>query len=71
MQLSILPALWPLIYNPNLVLRYEGTRYFAPGNEVSRARLQNLVNEMKALGDIKGDIAFERIVMPGLTRLVE
>jgi ABC-type nitrate/sulfonate/bicarbonate transport system substrate-binding protein len=45
--------------------------YFAPGNEVSRARLQNLVNEMKALGDIKGDIAFERIVMPGLTRLVE
>jgi hypothetical protein len=54
-----------------LVLRYEGTRYFAPGNEVSRARLQNLVNEMKALGDIKGDIAFERIVMPGLTRLVE
>jgi len=26
---------------------------------------------MKALGDIKGDIAFERIVMPGLTRLVE
>ena len=45
--------------------------YFAPGNEVSRARLQNLVNEMKALGDIKGDIAFERIVMPGLSRLVE
>ena len=40
-------------------------------HEVSRARLQNLVNEMKALGDIKGDIAFERIVMPGLTRLVE
>jgi hypothetical protein len=26
--------------------------YFASGNEVSRARLQNLVHEMKALGDI-------------------
>jgi hypothetical protein len=30
--------------------------YFAPGNEVSRARLQNLVNEMKALGDIKATL---------------
>jgi ABC-type nitrate/sulfonate/bicarbonate transport system substrate-binding protein len=45
--------------------------YFAPSNEVSRSRLQNLVREMKALGDIKGDIAAERIVMPGLTRLVD
>ena len=34
--------------------------YFAPSNEVSRSRLQNLVNEMKALSDIKGDIAAER-----------
>jgi hypothetical protein len=38
---------------------------------VSRSRLQNLIHEMKALGDIKGDIAAERIVMPGLTRLVD
>jgi ABC-type nitrate/sulfonate/bicarbonate transport system substrate-binding protein len=45
--------------------------YFAPSNEVSRSRLQNLIHEMKALGDIKGDIAAERIVMPGLTRLVD
>jgi NitT/TauT family transport system substrate-binding protein len=45
--------------------------YFAPSNEVSRSRLRNLIHEMKALGDIKGDIAAERIVMPGLTRLVD
>ena len=45
--------------------------YFARDNAVSRARLQNLVNEMKALGDIRADIAPERIVMPGLARLVD
>jgi ABC-type nitrate/sulfonate/bicarbonate transport system substrate-binding protein len=45
--------------------------YFARGNQVSRAQLQSLVKEMKALGDIKSDIAAERIVMPGLTHLID
>jgi hypothetical protein len=45
--------------------------YFARDNAVSRTRLKNLINEMKALGDIKADIAPERIVMPDLARLVD
>jgi ABC-type nitrate/sulfonate/bicarbonate transport system substrate-binding protein len=45
--------------------------YFAHNNEISRSRMQNLINEMKALGDIKTDITPDRIVVPGLTRLVD
>ena len=45
--------------------------YFARNNEVSRTRMQNLINAMKALGDIKSGITPERVVMPGLTRLVD
>ncbi len=44
--------------------------YFAPSSDVSRSRLQNLINTMKALGDIKGGITPDRVVMPGLARLV-
>lgn len=44
--------------------------YFAPNSEVSRARLQNLINAMRALGDIKGGISPDRVVMPGLAHLV-
>jgi NitT/TauT family transport system substrate-binding protein len=45
--------------------------YFARNNEVSRSRMQNLINAMKALGDIKSGITPERVVMPGLTHLVD
>jgi NitT/TauT family transport system substrate-binding protein len=45
--------------------------YFARNNAVSRARLQSLVNEMKALGDIKRDVDLELVVMPDLARLVD
>lgn len=44
--------------------------YFAPNSDVSRSRLQNVINAMKALGDIKGTITPDRIVMPGLAHLV-
>lgn len=44
--------------------------YFAPNSDVSRSRLQNMINAMKALGDIKGTITPDRIVMPGLAHLV-
>jgi len=44
--------------------------YFAPNNDVSRSRLQNVINAMKALGDIKGAITPQRVVMPGLVHLV-
>jgi NitT/TauT family transport system substrate-binding protein len=45
--------------------------YFAPTNEISRKRMQNLINAMKALGDIKTDITPDKIVVPGLARLVD
>ncbi len=45
--------------------------YFAPGNAVSRAKLRSLIDEMKALGDVKQDIAPETFVLSGLARLVD
>ena len=45
--------------------------YFARNNDVSRSRMQNLINAMKALGDIKSGITPERMVMPGLAHLVD
>ena len=33
--------------------------------------MQNLINAMKGLGDIKSDITVDKIVAPGLTRLVD
>jgi len=45
--------------------------YFAPTNAISRARMQNLINAMKGLGDIKSDITPDKIVVPGLARLVD
>jgi NitT/TauT family transport system substrate-binding protein len=45
--------------------------YFAPTNEISRKRMRNLINAMKALGDIKTDITPDKIVVPGLARLVD
>jgi NitT/TauT family transport system substrate-binding protein len=45
--------------------------YFAPNNEISRSRMQNVINAMKALGDIKSDITVDRVAVPGLTRIVD
>jgi NitT/TauT family transport system substrate-binding protein len=45
--------------------------YFAPNSDISRKRMQNLIDAMKALGDIKSDITLEKVVMPGLARLAE
>jgi NitT/TauT family transport system substrate-binding protein len=45
--------------------------YFSPTKDISRARMQNLINAMKGLGDIKSDITPDKIVVPGLTRLVD
>ncbi|HEY2530599.1 MAG TPA: ABC transporter substrate-binding protein [Xanthobacteraceae bacterium] len=44
--------------------------YFAPRNAISRSRMQSLIAAMKALGDIKTDIAPDRVAAPGLARLV-
>lgn len=45
--------------------------YFSPTGDISRARMQNLINAMKGLGDIKSDITPDKIVVPGLTHLVD
>jgi ABC-type nitrate/sulfonate/bicarbonate transport system substrate-binding protein len=45
--------------------------YFAPSNEIKRSKIQSLIDAMKALGDIKSDITPDRVVVPGLTRLVD
>jgi ABC-type nitrate/sulfonate/bicarbonate transport system substrate-binding protein len=45
--------------------------YFAPSNEISRKRMQNLIDAMKALGDVKSDITPDKVVVPGLARLVD
>jgi NitT/TauT family transport system substrate-binding protein len=45
--------------------------YFAPNNEISRSRMENLINAMKALGDIKSGITPDRVVVPGLARMVD
>jgi NitT/TauT family transport system substrate-binding protein len=45
--------------------------YFAPTNEISRKRMQALIDAMKELGDIKSDISPDKIAVPGLTRLVD
>ena len=45
--------------------------YFNPSNAISRSRVQNLINAMKGLGDIKTDITPDRVVAPDLPRLVD
>src|ERR1700730_1062437 len=45
--------------------------YFSPTKDISRSRMQNLINAMKSLGDIKTDITPDKVVVPGLTRLVD
>jgi NitT/TauT family transport system substrate-binding protein len=46
-------------------------KYFAPNADVSRGHMQNLINAMKGLGDIKTDITADKIAVPGLTHLID
>ena len=45
--------------------------YFASTRDISRARMQNLIDAMKGLGDIKTDITPDKIVVPALAHLVD
>jgi ABC-type nitrate/sulfonate/bicarbonate transport system substrate-binding protein len=45
--------------------------YFAPNSDISRRRMQNLIDAMKALGDIKSDITPEKVIIPSLARPVD
>jgi NitT/TauT family transport system substrate-binding protein len=45
--------------------------YFAPNSDISRKRMQNLIDAMKVLGDIRSGITPDKVVMPGLALLVD
>jgi NitT/TauT family transport system substrate-binding protein len=45
--------------------------YFAPDANISRSRVQSLIDAMKSLGDIKSDITPDRVVVSSLANLVK
>ena len=45
--------------------------YFAPSNAISKKQVESLEQAMKAIGDTGSGVAIEKIVTPGLTRLVD
>src|ERR1051326_8856506 len=51
------------------LLRRSG--YFEPTSKVSRAKLQSLINEERRAGNIGPALTVERLIMPGITELVD
>jgi NitT/TauT family transport system substrate-binding protein len=47
------------------------TGYFEPSSKVSRAKLQNLINEERRAGNIGPALTPDRLIMPGVTDLVD
>jgi len=45
--------------------------YFAPSNQISRKQIESLEASMRAIGDTGSNVAVEKVVTPGLTRLVD
>ncbi len=45
--------------------------YFAPGDAISRAKIESLEKSMAALGDTGTNVAPDKLVVPGLTKLVD
>ena len=45
--------------------------YFEPGSQVSRHKLQNLIDAERALGMVDASLTVERLVMPGVTELAD
>lgn len=45
-------------------------QYFEPGSQVSRRKLQNLIDEERK-GGVVGTITVDQLVMPGLTELID
>jgi NitT/TauT family transport system substrate-binding protein len=46
-------------------------RYFEPTGKVSRTKLRSTVEALRSLGDLDQPIAPERLVLPGVTELIE
>jgi ABC-type nitrate/sulfonate/bicarbonate transport system substrate-binding protein len=45
--------------------------YFEPSSKVSRGKLQNLIDAQRALGNADASLTVDRLVMPGVTELVD
>ena len=45
--------------------------YFEPASKVSRAKLQNLIELERTAGNVSATLTIDRLVMPGLTELVD
>jgi hypothetical protein len=46
-------------------------QYFEPSSKVSRGKLQNLIDAQRALGNADAALTVDRLVMPGVTELVD
>ena len=49
----------------------QNIHFFAPGNDVSRHKLDTIVSVLKADGDIPASTTIEQLVLPGVTNLSE
>jgi ABC-type nitrate/sulfonate/bicarbonate transport system substrate-binding protein len=47
------------------------TGYFEPTSKVSRAKLRNLIDEERRAGNIGSTLTPDRLIMPGVTELVD
>ena len=44
-------------------------KLFEPTGKVSRAKLQSVVDALRELGDVQGQLAIDRLILPGVTAL--
>ena len=46
-------------------------KYFEPSSKVSRAKLQNLIDAERSVGNVAPSLTVDRLVMPGVTALTD
>jgi len=44
---------------------------FEPTGKVSRRKLQSVIDALRELGDIQGELSIERLILPGVTALTD
>jgi len=44
-------------------------KLFEPTGKVSRAKLQSVIDALRELGDVQGQLALDRLILPGVTAL--
>jgi NitT/TauT family transport system substrate-binding protein len=45
--------------------------YFEPSSKISRAKLQNLIEAERSVGNVDSSLTLDRLVMPGITELAD